>query len=230
MKNNPLKSRTRFPLSRPNRSTPRSLVTLSVLSVAGLIFLSLRLSATIQGSAHDFAALDPNQQLCIFCHTVHEADTSVTDAPLWNHGVTTKNYVVYNSPSLDATPGQPEGASRLCLSCHDGTIAVDSYGDDSGVIFLGGDLAIGADELSNDHPVSFVYDDALAVLDGELFSPSSSPSGLGNTISHDLLLNDHLECSSCHDVHNGPAAAAVDDNLLVISRVQSQLCLTCHNK
>ena len=230
MKNTPFKPRAWLKPSRPNRSTLKSLVTLFVLTVAASIFLSLRLSATIQGSAHDFSALDPNQRLCIFCHTVHDADTSVTDAPLWNHAVTTKNYVIYNSPSLDATPGQPAGASRLCLSCHDGTIAVDSYGDDSGVIFLGGDLAIGADELNNDHPVSFVYDDALAVLDGELFSPSSSPSGLGNTIAHDLLLNDQLECSSCHDVHNGPAAAAVDDDLLVISRVQSQLCLTCHNK
>ena len=107
---------------------------------------------------------------------------------------------------------------------------MDSYGGDPGVIFLGGDLAIGADELTNDHPVSILYDDALAVQDGELFLPSSAPSGLGATIDEDLLFNGRMECSSCHDVHNGGAAAAIDDNLLVITQSQSQLCLTCHDK
>jgi predicted CXXCH cytochrome family protein len=53
---------------------------------------------------------------------------------------------------------------------------------------------------------------------------------LGGTIRDDLLFADRMECSSCHDVHNGPAATAVNDNLLVITQVQSRLCLTCHNK
>src|SRR5690606_35226520 len=136
--------------------------------------------------AHDFSGIDPNQRICIFCHTTHNADTSVADAPLWNHAVTSRNYQVYNSPTMQGTPGQPSGASRLCLSCHDGTIAVDSYGGRQGSIFLGGHLAIGADELTNDHPISFVYDDALPVQDRGLFLPSSSPSGLGGTIAQDL--------------------------------------------
>src|SRR5690606_8881404 len=86
---------------------------------------------------------------------------------------------------------------------------------------------IGADGLANDHPVSFPYTDALADLDGELFPPTSSPSGIGSTIHNDLLIGGSLECSSCHDVHNGGAAAAVDDNLLMITQTGSQLCLTC---
>ncbi|NQU44278.1 cytochrome C [bacterium] len=186
--------------------------------------------AGIRGSAHDFSALTERQQICIFCHTPHDADISVASAPLWNHEVTVKQFQLYNSPTMDATVSQPTGASRLCLSCHDGTVAVDSYGGRPGVIFLGGDLGIGADELANDHPVSFVYNDALAAADRELFSPSSSPSGLGGTIQQDLLFGSQLECSSCHDVHNGPAATAVDEFLLVITQAQSQLCLTCHNK
>lgn len=199
--------------------------------VAGLVcFASQQPQAGIRGSAHDFSALDASRQSCVFCHTTHNADSTVTDAPLWNHAVTQKNYQLYNSPTFQASPSQPAGASRLCLSCHDGTIAVDSYGDMSGVIFIGGDIAVGADELTNDHPVSFTYDDALATLDGELFSPTSSPSGLGGTIDDDLLFNGQVECASCHDVHNGASAAAVNDNLLIISRVNSQLCLTCHDK
>ena len=192
--------------------------------------ISRQIPAGIQGSKHDFSGLDPEQQICIFCHTAHNADVSIQDAPLWDHEVTTRNYQLYNSSTMDATPGQPVGASRLCLSCHDGTIAVDSYGDKAGVIFLGGDVAVGADELSNDHPVSFLYDDSLAVQDRELFIPSSSASGMGGTISQDLLFDGRMECSSCHDVHNGPAAATVNDNLLMISQAQSQLCLTCHDK
>jgi len=203
-----------------------------VATVALVLSLALTRSstATIQNSAHDFSSLDPNQQLCIFCHTTHGADTSVNDAPLWNHEVTQKQYTLYNSPTMDATTSQPQGVSRLCLSCHDGTVAVDSYGGQSGAIFLSGPVAIGADELNNDHPIAFIYDDVLAQTDGELHPPSSTDSGLGSTIANDLLFNGSLECGSCHDVHNGPAAAAVNDHLLMISRVQSQLCLTCHNK
>lgn len=200
------------------------------LLLAAAMLVVRPIPASIQGSAHDFSALDANQQICVFCHASHEADTTVNDAPLWNHDVTTKNYQLYNSPTFDASPVQPSGASRLCLSCHDGTIAVDAYGGNSGVIFLGGSAAIGADELVNDHPVSFVYDDALAVQDGELYSPSAAPSGLGGTISQDLLFNGSMECASCHDVHNGASAEAVNDNLLIITRVRSQICLTCHDK
>lgn len=197
---------------------------------AGAMLLGRSASAQILGSPHDFSGLESSQRLCVFCHTTHNADTSVIDAPLWNHDVTTQNYTLYNSATLDSAPSQPDGVSRLCLSCHDGTIAVDSYGGNAGVIFLGGDEAVGADGLANDHPVSFIYDDSLANQDGGLFSPSSAPSSLGGTISQDLLFNNRLECASCHDVHNGGAAASVDDELLVISLVQSQLCLTCHDK
>lgn len=186
--------------------------------------------ASIKGSPHDFSGMDPSQQICIFCHTAHYADATVKDAPLWNHTLTTKSYKVYASATMDATVGQPDGASRLCLSCHDGTVAVDSYGGKTGVSKMGGTIAVGADDLANDHPVSFTFDDALAAKDGGLFAPSSQPSGLGGTIAKDLLINSRVECSSCHDVHNGAAAASVNDNLLRITQVQSQLCLTCHNK
>lgn len=198
--------------------------------VVAAIGLPRQSASNIEGSAHDFSAIDPNEQICIFCHTAHNADTTVVDAPLWNHQVTTRTYQLYNSPTMNATTDQPTGASRLCLSCHDGTVAVDSYGGRTGVIFLGGSLAIGADQLVNDHPISFTYDDGLASDDGELFPPSSTPSGLGSTIREDLLFNDRLECSSCHDVHNGASAEVVDDSLLLITQVGSQLCLTCHDK
>jgi predicted CXXCH cytochrome family protein len=178
----------------------------------------------------------PQSQTCIVCHTPHNADDTMTDAPLWNHEVTAvATYTLYDSTTLDATDmGQPNGVSKLCLSCHDGTVAVDNYGDTTtGTIIMGAGAlsdtpAFGAD-LSNDHPISFTYNTALATADGGLENPSVALSGLvgGGTIDADLLYSGKLECASCHDVHND---AAVAQSLLVMPNTDSDLCLTCHLK
>ena len=212
------------------RRTGAGVLFLLGLGVAVAWLPSVR--GSILGSAHDLSGLHPGQRICVYCHTPHGADTSVIDAPLWNHRVTNRTFQLYDSPTLDATIDQPKGSSRLCLSCHDGSVAVDSFGGRSGSIFMNAPLAVAADteQLSNDHPISFVYDNALAVRDGELFPPSSTPSSLGGTIAQDLLQHGRLECSSCHDVHNGPGASAVNDHLLVVTQVQSRLCLICHDK
>lgn len=200
-----------------------------VATVAVTLLGVVGAGAQITGSPHDFAGLDARRRICVFCHTPHNADLTVTDAPLWNHAVTTRTYSLYDSPTMDATANQPTGASRLCLSCHDGSVAVDSYGGRAGTIFLAGPDAVGADGLANDHPVSFQYTDALAIQDGQLHLPSSAPSTLGGSINQDLLFNGSLECASCHDVHNSGPARAVNDSLLVITQQGSRLCLTCHN-
>ena len=57
-------------------------------------------------------------QVCVFCHTPHNANPT---APLWNRQLSGQTYSPYASGSLQATVGQPNGYSRLCLSCHDGT-------------------------------------------------------------------------------------------------------------
>ncbi|MCF6357078.1 MAG: cytochrome c3 family protein [Draconibacterium sp.] len=182
----------------------------------------------IYGSAHDFSTKNWNTsgEICIVCHTPHGADVTVADAPLWNHQLTSATFTVYTSSTIDATMGQPGASSKLCLSCHDGTVAVDNYGGttNGSVIVSGGDL-IGTD-LRSEHPISFTYDDALATADGELFAPTTANSGLGSTIDADLLIGGKMECASCHDVHD----AAGNSKLLVISNAASALCLTCHNK
>ena len=67
-------------------------------------------------------------EVCVFCHTLHlsNADANVRDAPLWNRNTTASVYTVYSSGTMDTTPGQPDGTSIACLSCHDGTVALDS--------------------------------------------------------------------------------------------------------
>jgi len=183
--------------------------------------------AAITGSAHDFSGRGWNssEEICIVCHTPHHADTTVADSPLWNHEVTTAVYTIYSSPTMQATTGQPDGVSKLCLSCHDGTVALDSFGGASGTVNIGGRYDLGTD-LTGDHPISFTYDTALATSDGELANPATALSGLGSTIQNDLLHANRLECSSCHDVHN----AYNNNHLLVVNNLGSALCLTCHTK
>ncbi|NOZ03558.1 MAG: cytochrome c3 family protein [FCB group bacterium] len=186
-------------------------------------------AGTITGSAHDFSSASWNStgEICVTCHTPHNADVSVSDSPLWNHQVTSSTFTLYsNSVSLDATLGQPNGISKLCLSCHDGSVALDNFGGNTGgATNIADSLSLGTN-LANDHPVSFTYDATLASDDGELFDPTTQNSGLGGTIAADMLVSNKLECSSCHDVHNGSGLS----KLLVKSNTSSALCLTCHNK
>jgi len=186
----------------------------------------------LSGTAHDFslATWNPDgpsggKEVCITCHTPHNADVTVAESPLWNHEVTIATFTVYNTTTLNATVGQPDGISKLCLSCHDGTVELDAFG---GVAtpstFITGNGLVGTD-LANDHPISFTYDDALAGTDGELELPSTAPSGLGSDIDTDLLFGGKLECASCHDVHGSG-----QPYLLVKSNIGSALCITCHDK
>lgn len=206
----------------------KSLLVLSVGCVLALVlvFGQTVQAGTIVGSAHDFSRAGwSGGETCITCHTPHNANTAVPTAPLWNHNVTTATFTVYTSGTLNASVGQPDGVSKLCLSCHDGTVAVDSFGGATGSTMLNGSVKVGTD-LSNDHPVSFTYDAALATADGSLKDPSSATSGLGSTIASDLLSGGKMQCSSCHDVHNSSGAAS----LLIKSNAGSALCLTCHSK
>jgi predicted CXXCH cytochrome family protein len=203
-----------------------------ILSIFALLSVSMTaLAGTIVGSAHDFSdgagfntdTWNASGEICKPCHTPHNATTT---APLWNHNLTTSAFTLYSSATMTATMAQPAGVSKVCLSCHDGTVSLNAYGGGAGGgIMLTGNANVGTD-LSNDHPVSFTYDAALATADGELFNPVTQ-GALGGTIDTKMLNNHKLECSSCHDVHN---TSAVGDNLLLITTADSALCLQCHNK
>ena len=200
--------------------------------IACLVLMSsISAMAQITGSAHDFytapkPAWNGTTELCIACHTPHNALATgqALDGPLWNHAITaTATFTLYTGTgTLNALDvGQPDGVSKLCLSCHDGSVALDSFGGNtvSPGTMITGTALVGTD-LSNDHPVSFTYNTALATADGGLYDPATV------TAVSDLLFSDKVECSSCHDVHNGGGFA----NLLVMANTGSALCLTCHNK
>ncbi len=202
-----------------------------VIVVLALLAMAVPAMAVITGTAHDFSGAAWNSASggkCNVCHAPHSADTSVVGAPLWNHEVTgVASFTLYSSVTIQASDlGQPDGPSKLCLSCHDGTVELDSFGGASGSTLIGAPGLVGTD-LSGEHPISFTYDATLAGLDDGLYDPSAQASGLGGNIDEDLLYGGlTLECSSCHDVHDKDG----NSSLLVIDNAASALCLTCHDK
>ena len=171
--------------------------------------------------------------------------------PLWNHTLQLDtSYQMYQpgpgAPTSGSkapqviydVPMQPGSTSLLCLSCHDGTVAVNSYGNSdqlpesisAGNNTLNPPYQIGKDlYLGNHHPIGFDYD-AVENLDTEIAPSATTNMGATGTTIKDHLLgpgNTQLECSSCHSVHN---KGNLGETFLWISDQSSNLCLTCHLK
>jgi predicted CXXCH cytochrome family protein len=177
----------------------------------------------ITGSQHDFSWWNvAKTEICIVCHTPHNARTEVPNAPLWNHRVSQATYQLYSSSTLDGAVGQPDGVSKLCLGCHDGTVGLTGFGNN----YPAGYINTTGTDLRDEHPVSFTYDTALSEQDSGLYAPATKDSGLGSTIAVDMLSEGKMHCNSCHDVHNRNGL----EKLLIKSNAGEALCLTCHKK
>ncbi|MBF0152836.1 MAG: hypothetical protein HQL64_03730 [Magnetococcales bacterium] len=194
-------------------------------------------------------------QICVFCHTPHAAtlDSGVR-TPLWNRKLSTATYTgTYESSSIDADVNElragPGGTSKLCLSCHDGTLAIGSVnvlgGKGSASIDMtgtgtGGIMAPGSGtttgftrnlgiDLSNDHPISFTFNATVATKDGELRTPPFSSGGtliMGNNAQGSNpkpllpLDNNQVQCASCHDPHIRDPAETDSIKFLRVNRYQ----------
>ncbi len=198
------------------------------LSLVALAAFCARAHGGIAGSPHDFSSKGwAGGQPCAVCHTPHRADTTSPHTPIWTHQFSTATYILYSSPTMKAIPTQPSHyGSKLCLSCHDGTVALDSFGGQLGATYISGRARIGTD-LRAMHPIGIIYNGALAAADGALHNPDARPTPAGGTVTNALLYGTgNLECGSCHDVHNRDGHAS----LLRIPNDRSALCLTCHIK
>ncbi len=155
------------------------------------------------------------QDICIFCHTSHN---SMPEAPLWNRKSKGTFYTLYNSSTLNAKPGQPDGSSILCLSCHDGTIALGDVSSRTVQIAMNSPLKKGnlTTDLSDEHPISFVYNSSLAAVDGQLKTPPLSGVMLDS--------RSKVQCTSCHDPHKNNFT-----KFLRASNEFSDLCIRCHS-
>lgn len=187
-------------------------------------------ATSIVGSKHDLSVsgggsvrASTETDICIACHTPHN---SSQDAPLWNRYSSGAVYTPYSSTTAKAAVGQPTGASKLCLSCHDGTVALGMVRSRAKPIALAGGIdkmpsgpANMGTDLSDDHPVSFTYDESLASKNRELKRPAALPSEVR------LDKAGQLQCTSCHDPHNNQYG-----KFLAVNNSQSALCMACHEK
>jgi predicted CXXCH cytochrome family protein len=209
-----------------------------------LVFTASIASAGVVGSGHDltqiFSGTDDTSQVCVYCHTPHQAAVAGSQQPLWNHSMSsTATYGTYTSPTLNATITELGGAtagnqsvSLLCMGCHDNTVALNTLiktPTDQGAAPTGPTLLnavnpsanLGA-SLVDDHPVNFSYTAALVAADGGLYSPSA---GVIGGLPLFGAAQDSVQCATCHNVHN-PS----NTPFLRVSNTNSALCLICHNK
>ena len=235
--------------------------TTTLLALAAALALPTLAQAGIVGSPHDFSGETWNivssdqNSVCGVCHQPHHADSSVV--PLWIHTTTTPSqFTMYSTGTVAVSrmkaqvSSQPTGASLACLSCHDGTVAVNSYAggvQGGAAVYVTNGASLGVN-LTHTHPISFTYDTALAGQDLGVFDPATKnvlvpDSGTFNIGSdHSVkgfLLNggNRLECTSCHDVHNQlgtPFDITSNPKLVKIVGTQtgkgSLRCRGCHNK
>jgi Zn-finger protein len=237
------------------------IILMAVALVAGFSVISSYAEGDgngIVGSPHDFTdsksaetggtvdeSWNARGEICRVCHIPHDNENSsqyYLNGLLWNHKVSSATYTMYSSETINGTQSAaPDGTAKLCLGCHDGTVALDSYDKYAGTtgneiqnIYSGGlaDLRVSTNmdgsniDLRGVHPVSIVYD---PTADPNL-NPTTTSMGASGTIA-DVLDNGKVQCSSCHDVHNQESVGGT--HLLRVAQTgttPSGLCLTCHIK
>jgi predicted CXXCH cytochrome family protein len=210
---------------------------------------------------------DPLTRKCIFCHAPHntyrlstaaggagpQAPAAFNYLPLWNHTLQTNTaYTMYeNGPGAPQSGPHasqailngmiPGSTSLLCLSCHDGSVAVNSYGNGAQLsrsistgttIISSTTYLIGQNKyLGNHHPIGFDYDMVQSV-DTEIRNPDTAMLTPMSFIRDHLYagsggISSNMECGTCHSVHNKGNSG---ETLLWRSDQNSELCLTCHDK
>ena len=143
------------------------------------------------------------------------------------------NYILFSSSTFLASvgqPQQPDGSSRLCLSCHDGTVALGMVNSQSAPIIMQngvttlstgrGSSSLGTD-LSGDHPISFIYSQALVDKLAGTDAALNPPTSLIGKVKLDH--NNKVQCTSCHNPHDNQFG-----NFLAVDNTGSALCLNCH--
>lgn len=240
---------------------------LGLLAAGGMVALAPTVSrATLIGSSHDFSSTGTTaygslgvatftwggetntyQNPCQVCHIPHKAAPySAANGPLWNHAAATNattKYITYDqagSATFNALNlgTLTLGSSFACLSCHDGSIAVNqsfgktTYNGNGGaptnVPSFAIETAGGVNGTHNDltvmHPIGVSYTAAQAAAPGEL---NNIPANLSQMLKGP---NKTVECASCHDIHRTYGASATVSHELIVDLNGGQLCLTCHNK
>lgn len=196
------------------------------------------------------------KDVCIFCHTPHSA---LSVAPLWNHTLSNTMYRLYSSSTLlsPTSPAiQPDKSSKLCLSCHDGTVALGSVvnvgGSASTISMQQSGAAISnlpssssaylGTDLSGHHPVSIEVNMTLitdkqtqcnqGVVSYKVCLPlEGQPVKLmptDNAYGASSPPRFGVQCTSCHDPHIDPNPPSSVFLRVGDANDTDQLCSACH--
>lgn len=186
-------------------------------------------TSKIANTPHNMSTVDvwgvvlPQNRVCLPCHTPHSArnDDDGKSQALWNHATTEQTFEMYTT-SAGHQGTQPEGPSKLCLSCHDGVTAIDSFGGNDDFF---NNVRIPADRPSNlgtdlrdDHPIGVQY--PPPDLTG--YNDKSTFTGV-KVVTIDGV--DRVECTSCHDPHDNSLGMFLRQTL-----DGSAICLECHDE
>jgi predicted CXXCH cytochrome family protein len=180
----------------------------------------------ILNSKHNLSVTGPGEvravtekRTCVFCHVAHGSQPRAGNRP--DSAAVVQRYA---SSTMTAPTGVAlTGASRTCLSCHDGTIALGQTAKGKGIAMAGagpggrmreGRANLGTN-LSGSHPVSF-----RPLATRSLRAPQRDDA---------VKLDQHgmVQCTSCHDPH-AEDVDPVQKKFLVKSNQGSAICQSCH--
>lgn len=159
-----------------------------------------------------------NTEICVFCHTPHGSDTSAP-VPLWNKkldlaNTTYQTYDQLGTSSLDGSVASVGSVSLACLSCHDGTQAMDNIINapgSGGYDAFGGDTENLAGGLIGRNTASWAWTSVSTVdADGkmQLNGGDNSPFPMLGTD----LRNDHpVGIAYCGGYLSGDASGTCQD-------------------
>jgi predicted CXXCH cytochrome family protein len=189
--------------------------------VSGDVLGSHNLS--LSGTSPIKGGLDP----CMYCHVPHSGVQNANPA-LWSQTLSTQTYSAYSSTTLHNTGLQPMlgGDSSLCLSCHDGTVAVGQTQPFGAIKMSGGmyPVDVFGTNLQGSHPFSM----KLPLVDApDLVQSLTTSHTTADPLNAVKLINNDVECTSCHTPHN-QTLDMVSKNFLVRDSSSGQMCLSCH--
>lgn len=235
---------------------------LSLAAVAVALLTANFALGDIKNSKHDFSSYGwSDGQICRPCHTPHNAIQQGVTGRLWAHTLSADavQYTYHSGTTVSSTDGTTrtdaatvkltnadlDQATRLCLGCHDGTVAVDSFmgNQNAATVSIGsmavntynpniGGAAIGDTlaDLSNDHPVGFkaVYNENYQPRPGYYpYKPLADVVGAGLKLAKtttDVTAGYTYRTGEVLGTNGLPKYAAP-----TATKMLSISCVTCHS-
>lgn len=224
------------------RAEHRALLLVACLLGAAAGVARAQAGGSVVNTVHNLSVSGPGEiraatetQVCKFCHVPH---TAVVPEPLWGRRLS--DAAAYAVPDVKGAgrairpAPQPDGSSRLCLSCHDGTVALGDMGRNGNVPMQGAQRLspgrkgfIGTD-LSGSHPIS------IAMPDTDPGADDGSDMGLrplqALAADPDVKVDQEgrIQCTTCHDPHSDRNYVSGRVPHFWVKSTVEEVCLACH--